>query len=427
MRITTVVIGITFVGLFLTSAAQPVAAQSGQRLMSLDTAIRRAVIAAPSLRSRTEEITGSIAAIRQAGVKPNPEIDLDLEDILGSGDFSGFESSQTTLGIGKRFERGGKRQARVSLAESTRDIAELKWQRTRLDVIFAAQKAYVEVMAASAKYVNAQNRYRLAADLEKAVLKRVNAALDSEAAAQRIAIQKLEAQTNLDQAQRAVARAKRQLSMLWGSRSTNYSVDARQLYRIKAIGPLVNGVPPESIPDIALTMASKSKADAAIALEVARSKQDPTVKMGIRHFAETDDVAAIVSFSMPLALFDTNRNNIDRAVAEREKVDWDAVDIRSRYHRRVATLVDTISAAKSEALTIRGNVIPRAKKSLGSVRRGYERSAFTYLEVLEAQRTLRDLQAREILALTKFHMNKAELDRMTARHSAQFPGEVSFK
>lgn len=402
-------------------------ASSEGPVLTLEAAIRRAVAAAPSLRASEEELRGTVAEIGQAGVRPNPEVGLEAEDILGSGDFSGFDSSQTTLAIGKRFERGGKREARISLAESKRDIAWLRRARERLDVILAAQKAYVEVLAAAAARTNAANRYRLAADLEKTVKKRVDAALDSAAAAQRIAIQTLEARTNLDQAQRALNLVKRQLSMLWREQWTGYSVDERRLYAINGIGALPNGFPRERIPDIALSTAAQNKADAAIALEVAHAKQDPTIRLGVRHLAESDDVAAVVSFSIPLALFDTNQGNIDRAIAERSKAEWEAVEFRRGFDRQVARLVDMINAAKSEALGIRANMIPKAEQALSATRQGYERGAFTYLEVLEAQRTLRDLQAREISALRKFHLAKAELDRLTAKFHAPFPGEEVWK
>lgn len=413
------VLALSVIGLTHSSAK----AEPKNTVITLEMAISRAVAAAPSLRAGEENLRGTIAQIHQAGVKPNPEISLESEDFLGSGDFNGFDKSQTTLSIGQRFERGGKQQARISVAKRDNEVAKLARARARLDVIYSAQKAYVEVMAATAAQKNAQVRFQLSSDLEAAVKTRVDAALDSAAAAQRVALQALEARTNLDQAGHDVDLARRQLSMLWENEDVAFAVEAERLFAMDDVATQPNKESSESIPEIALSLAAQKKADAVIALEKARAKQDPTLSFGLRHQADSDDVAAVLSFSMPLALFDTNKGNIDRAVANRKKAGWDAIQVRRQLDREMARLIDRINAAKAEASIIRSDMIPKAAQGLRTTRHGYERGAFTYLEVLDAQRTLRDLQAREILALKKFHLTKAELDRLTARFQATFPGE----
>ena len=64
-----------------------------------------------------------------------------------------------------------------------------------------------------------------------------------------------------------------------------------------------------------------------------------------------------------------------------------------------------------------------AKEAIKTAREGYNRGGFTFLEVLDAQRTLTRLQAREISALKKFHLAGASLDRLTARFLNPFPSE----
>ncbi|NQV22376.1 MAG: TolC family protein, partial [Rhodospirillales bacterium] len=54
---------------------------------------------------------------------------------------------------------------------------------------------------------------------------------------------------------------------------------------------------------------------------------------------------------------------------------------------------------------------------------GYETGAFTYLDVLEAQRVVNDLRTRYISALKTYHLTKGELDRLNERFAAALPGE----
>jgi len=57
--------------------------------------LRNAELAADSYELRARE-----AALLQAGALPNPTLSLEVEDVAGSGDFSGVEQAQTTLLLG---------------------------------------------------------------------------------------------------------------------------------------------------------------------------------------------------------------------------------------------------------------------------------------------------------------------------------------
>ena len=59
----------------------------------------------------------------QAGALPNPELRAEVENVGGSGSRQGFEETETTLGIAQLVELGGKRAARVRMAESERGLA----------------------------------------------------------------------------------------------------------------------------------------------------------------------------------------------------------------------------------------------------------------------------------------------------------------
>ena len=45
----------------------------------------------------------------QAGIRPSPELSLELENAFGSGEFSGTDSAEVTLALSQTIELGGKR------------------------------------------------------------------------------------------------------------------------------------------------------------------------------------------------------------------------------------------------------------------------------------------------------------------------------
>ncbi len=395
-------------------------------VVTLEDAIARIVEAAPAIRASEESLRASHGSVLQARVRPNPVLTMEAENLGGSGAFNALDRAELTLGVGQQLERGGKRQARIGVAEAERDMAQLSAAITHRDVVYSAHQAYIEAMAAGAVLKNAEKRAETARTLDVAVRKRVESARDSAAARDRVAARALEAKADLDQAQYALTLAKRRLSSLWGTAEDDFEIDRNRFFEVTLLDEATLRDRLDNTPDIKLAEAAEDRASAAWALERANAKQDPTINLGVRQFQQSDDVAAIVSVSMPIAFFNTNRGNIERASAERRRSEWLARDIRMQFDRALETNMGTRQAAYADVQMFRDNIIPKAQNALNETRAGYSQGAFTYLEVLEAQQALHGFQAREISALKRFHIANANLDRLIARFDEPLSGEENF-
>lgn len=390
-----------------------------RQVLALDDAILHVLDAAPRLRSSEEAVHAASAGIRQARVRPNPELGLEAENIAGSGSLNGLDAGEYTLSISQRFERGGKRGARAALARSDLQLARFGKERTRLDLIFATQAAYIAAYSAQETHENAVAAETLAKALEAAVRQRVERGRDPVANLHRAALQTLEASAERDQSLRALELAKQQLSSLWGEPSTGFRLESAGFSELPGVETA--GVPP----DLALARGSVERAGAAAKLEHARASQDPTVSIGVRHFQEDDEVAGLISFSMPLAFFNNNRGSIERAYARRRQAEWDAAEVQRVFDGKRLTLREVFAAAQADVSSVEAKLIPAAETSLSTAREGFESGAFSYLGVLDAERVLRVLKARKIAAFKKLHMTRAELDHLLARYHEPFPGEES--
>jgi cobalt-zinc-cadmium efflux system outer membrane protein len=91
----------------------------------------------------------------QAGLRPNPELEVEIEELAGGGERSGFEGAETTIRIDHPIELGDKRAKRVRVAQFDKELVEWDYRAARLDVIREATQAFVAVHAA-------QNRVALA-------------------------------------------------------------------------------------------------------------------------------------------------------------------------------------------------------------------------------------------------------------------------
>jgi cobalt-zinc-cadmium efflux system outer membrane protein len=390
------------------ATSPPALAQAGP-LLTLEDAIARSLDASPLLGAREAAIAASGGGIEQARARPNPELQVEIENFTGSGSYSDFGATETTVTYRQTLERGAKRRARVAVAEADQRIARLEKARSAADVAFETQKAWNEVLEAEAALANATERLRLAEDMNGIVQRRVKAARDPLAAGLKALNQVAEARTALDQTGLRLEAARVALAASWGADAAELRIDPAAFYR------MTNRPPGDGPPELAVSEARIERASRSYELEKARAKQDPTISAGVRRFEDGGDVAGLLSFSLPLAFFDTNRGNINRAMAEREEAQLLLAEDRRKQAVGLRAARADQASAKAEAVAIRADLIPRANEAAQSARDGYDRGAFAYLDVADTQRTLVELRAREITALSRFHTAQAIIDRLTGR------------
>jgi len=126
---------------------------------------------------------------------------------------------------------------------------------------------------------------------------------------------------------------------------------------------------------------------------------------------------------VPLPVFDRNqgavaeaRHRLEKAHAERE-----AAVLAARG--AVASAYAELAAAHEEAARLRDDVIPEARRAFDGARAAYRQGAFRVVDVLDAQRTLFDLRTDYVAALETFHVQAAEIARLTGAPVFQ-PTEV---
>jgi cobalt-zinc-cadmium efflux system outer membrane protein len=87
-----------------------------QTILTLEQALELATTRSPSLAAASKEIAATEGALRQAGLRRNPELSTSVEDLRA-------QTRTTTATVGIPFELGGKREARVAAAERAKDVA----------------------------------------------------------------------------------------------------------------------------------------------------------------------------------------------------------------------------------------------------------------------------------------------------------------
>lgn len=375
--------------------------------LTLEEAIEQSVSSSPQGAATAARIEGLNAARAAADTKPAATIEGSIENIGTSG-FNEFQIDGT---YNQRLERGGKRLARIELAESEIGIAQAEALVRRLDLARQVQELYVETQAAALDLELARSRVEIAAALQSEVQRRVDGARDPLFAGTRARTELAEAEVDLELADHALDAAKARLGLLTGVDPAELAVVTEEFLEMETPDIDLRELP--SI-DLALYEARRERANANYRLQQAYSRTDPTVYAGPRVFG-SGDVAVVAGFSLPLPNRALNRANIDRATAEQRQVEADLAVERFQRQRDVALAAERVEEARHEAEAIQSRVIPSAEQTLREVRAGYNRGGFTFLDVSTAQSALHDARVRFVDAVSEYHQAKVELDRLTGR------------
>jgi cobalt-zinc-cadmium efflux system outer membrane protein len=384
-----------------------------QSTLSLDEALRQALAADPAAAGAAARLDASKAQARQADTRPNPGLGVEVENFTGSGRFSALGRTETTVSYQQTYERGGKRQARIALAQSEISLVQARAEVRRLDLAKAVQLAFVEVLAAQAQVAVAEEQLSIAQRAEREVSRRVAGARDPLFAGARADAELAQARVSLDRAEANSRNARAVLAAYWNGPAA--FVTPADVFEDTRRPEGLAG--PAEIADLKVLSIEQAVAAARITVEQARAVQDPTVSLGIRHLQDEGAVALVVGATLPLGRYDTNRGAIDRARAERLAVEADLGALQIEREREIARLIARRAAAAAEVRKTDAEVLPNAQRAVTLVREGFNRGGFSYLDVIAAQRALIEAKARRVEILKTFHQDGASLDRLTGAHA----------
>ena len=376
--------------------------------LTLETAIRRALVASPLSAvgiARREALEASRDA---AGLKPQPTVEVTAENFgLPMGNL--YDQFQITGTYSQRIERGGKRRARVALINSDIGLAEAEALIARLDLIKLVQDEFVEAQATEAKVVVARERLRVAQELRSEVGRRVASAKDPIFAGTRAQTGVSEAEADLELATHYRDAALKRLATLWSGAPARSVADAGRFLDVQAVAAAA-----PSPADLAVFEARRARAISSVALQRANSERDLTVSAGPRILA-TGALGAVAGVSVPLGGRRLGQARVAEAEAEGRRIDAELAVERFNRERAIALAAEKVEESRHEVELIRGSVLDNAEKTLDQVRFGYNRGFFAFADVSAAQATLANARARIIDAAERYHRAKAELDRLTGR------------
>ena len=384
--------------------------------ITLRDAVALALVNNPKLKAFSLDIRAAEARKLQAGLLPNPEIDLEVEEFGGTGGLAGFDSSQTSIQIGQLIELSDKRSKRTHLAALEKDLAELDFKSERLDVMNEVARAFIDVLTAQEQLSLSKELVDLSEKAYSIVAERVRAGQDSPVEETKAKIAFSNTRIEFERAGKELVSARYQLAAAWGSSNPAFEKVTGGFYEISPAPSLeeLAGLISQN-PDIARWPAEKERSRAVLELEKARAASDIKLGAGVQYFDDGDDSAFILGLSIPFPLFDRNQGNIQEAMYMLAKSEQQRKAVETNLRAALAEASTKLSSSFNEITIIKNDVLPLAGSAFDAAGQGYREGKFEYLMVLDSQRTFFEVRAKYIEALAGYHKARADVERLIGR------------
>jgi cobalt-zinc-cadmium efflux system outer membrane protein len=363
-----------------------VASAQAHSVITLDDAFARVAERHPDLR--WIDLRGDILGADLAGASLRPAVTggATLENALGTGATRGVRAAELSLTLASVFERGGKLDARRTLAQSRIDALAIERETRRLDLLADVARRYLAIVAVRAQQgiarldVTQRERAVVAAEVRL----RAGASPESVVLGARAALAR--AQLDRDRSVQRLDAARRHLAILWGEREPRFDVatiDPTVLPPIADAAALAALL--ELAPELVRFADERRIREARVQLARSDGAADVQWQVGVRRLEASDDTALLASVSIPLGA--RRRAQPVQRAAEAELASLD-IEREGRDLSLQSTLFEAHGrylAAQLEVERVRDDVLPLLGKAEAAAERAYRGGAASYLEWAQLQ------------------------------------------
>ncbi len=393
-------------------------------VLTLSDALALALRGNPGLAAFSHEVRAAEARMLQAGLLPNPELELGVDEVDRDG--AGFDSAETSVVLGQLFELGGKRKWRKHIARTEGELAGWDYESKRLDTFAETARRFLAVLAAQARCELARLGVELADRTNQAVVERVKAGKEPPLQASRSEAELEMARLDAAGAEAALAAARQKLAAAWGAQQAVFTKVQGDLNRMLEVVPPLEMLRPflAQNPELARWETEMRLRRATLASAKAARVPDLQGSVGVVHYEEDGTDALAFSVGLPLPLFDRNQGNIAAARQGLDKAEAERQAAALALAGELAEAHAVLTVAHQRMSVLRGRVLPAMEQAFQAAHVGYEQGKFGFLDVLEAQRSLFEAQAALLDAQGSYHTAVIDIQRLTATDLEALTNEV---
>ncbi|ACO77097.1 Outer membrane efflux protein [Azotobacter vinelandii CA] len=388
----------------------------GAERLSLDDAFARVATNHPELRLFDSRGALLAAERERAALRPALVAGATLENAFGSGEARGLQGAELTLTLASVLERGGKLDARQTLARSRIDALAVEREARRLDLLAEVARRYLAMVAACRQgeiaeqdiaqrqrtLAGARRRLQAGASPESVVF-------SAEAALARAELEKARARQRFEA-------ARQYLAALWGERDPRFEIAAGdpaalpEIADFAALGALL-----EDSPELTQFVGERRIREARLQLARSQATADLSWQAGVRRLEASDDFGMVGTLSLPLGETRRAAPEIRAAEAELGALEIEREARELSLHSTLAEAHGRYRAAQLEVRRLGDEVIPLLSRAEGAAERAYRAGAISYLEWAQLQSERTAARRQQLDAALDAQRTLIEIQRLTGQ------------
>ena len=399
---------LVLISLVLSLSTVAVAADS---VITLDEAVRFALQANPEIMVVQHARSAESAAILQAAARPNPTLSAQVEDLRS-------QYRNSTILLSQPLETAGKRDMRMAAADANLAIADADILIAQAEVNAKVYSAFYQVLAAQQAQNLAQELLKISTQSKEATVKRVLAGKVSPVEETRAKVAEAGLKMELAMASQQLISSRKRLASLWGNiRSDNATFTATgeldNFNEIATLDDLIKQL--QFSPKLHKATLAITQKQALRDIEKAKQTPDVTLSLGAKRNEELGGITqAVIGLSVPIPVFDRNQGNLQGAQARQLQAESEKIALENQLTKELNDAYGRRKLQIEAAHTYSADILPGAQSAYEAARKGFEFGKFSFLEVLDAQRTFFQAKTQHIQTLISAHEAQADIQNILA-------------
>lgn len=381
--------------------------------LTIEEALKRTLVQSPGLQLYPYQQRIHDAAAISAGQRPNPELNLELADVLGTGDSTGFKNAELTLSLSQLIELGNKRQQRLELTQWQSKLTAQQYQLDKVDALAATMRTFLQLLHQQALLQWTEQKMATEQHMLEVAKQRAKAGNVTDADVTRLELKVLQSRMEHKSLLAEKQVSLRLLASHWASQPDFKTVsgDLSLLPTLPVLADVLTQL--QQAPELQWWLTQSRVLDSQLQLAKALGQADLTLGAGIRRNEQSNDNAFVLQLSMPLTLENPNRGAVLAGEALAEQTKLQQQQTMQQLQLQTERTYLQLTQLSEHILDYQKAVIPLAQQLLEQMSAGYQQGVFDMTDLLSAQQEIL-LAKRNVIDLQyTLHLQLLELERLT--------------
>lgn len=381
--------------------------------LTLSEAIERTLNSHPDLQAFHYRLDAQQGKVMQENLPQKPEVELSVEDVLGTGDHKGFSNAQTTLSVSWLLDKS-IREKRMTVASLGTDLIESDKVIKQLDSATQTARYFLEALAYQDATIIANRAISLADATVQEITKRVEIGKTPLVELYRAEADLAKRKLILIDLKHELESSLRQIAAQWGSTEPTFISVVGSLNHqpnIISFQALKNRI--RNNPSLAKYLSQERVKEAEYKLALEERNPKWKLSTGIRRYERSNDFGLVARVSIPFGGSNQNQGRIAEARARISQNKSEANALRIRMETSLFVVYQKMKHNIHLGEMLKDEIIPRLEKALTETHKAYDLGKYSYLEWLAVQNDLLEAQSALLNATLSAHLNRIELERLT--------------